>query len=152
DWIADGAAPPSDADPRVEGLEILPGNSLQRVGDAQQIVVRARYSDGRVEDVTPRVKWSSSDESVCRVDDAGLATMNGAGEGAVVAWYASRIAIARVTVPYNDGDPAAGVGRRADRRKPRNFVDDHVDRQLARLNLPASEPCDDAQFVRRAYL
>ena len=73
DWIAAGAAPPSDADPRVEGLEILPAGSIQGVGQAQQIIVRARYTDGRAEDVTRWVKWSSTDETVCRVDDDGVA-------------------------------------------------------------------------------
>src|SRR4051794_38984470 len=80
-WIADGAAPPSDADPRVERLEVLPGRSLHRVGETQRFVVRVRYSDGRDEDVTRGVKWSSSDESVCRVDEDGLAAVVGPGEG-----------------------------------------------------------------------
>ena len=66
----------------------------------QQILVRARYSDGRTEDVTRWVKWSSADESVCRVDEQGKTSVIGPGEGAVVAWYASRLAIARITVPY----------------------------------------------------
>ncbi len=39
-------------------------------------------------------------KSVCRVDDDGLASVIGPGEGAIVAWYASKIAIARITVPY----------------------------------------------------
>ena len=40
----------------------------------------------------------------------------------------------------------------ADRRKPRNFIDDQIDKQLARLNLPSSPACTDAEFVRRAYV
>ena len=40
----------------------------------------------------------------------------------------------------------------ADSRKPRNFIDEQVDKQLARLNLPASPACTDAEFVRRAYV
>lgn len=154
DWIADGAAPPTDADPRVERLDILPGSSTHRVGETQQIVVRARYADGRAEDVTRWVKWSSSDEAVCRVDDDGVASVIGPGEGAVVAWYASNIAIARVTVPYGGGEPAAADTESGlvDRRGPRNFIDEQVDKQLARLDLPASAPCSDSEFVRRAFV
>ena len=100
EWLRSGAAPPRDADARVEQLEILPARSIQHVGQTQQILVRARYSDGRTEDVTRWVKWSSADESVCRVDEEGKASVIGPGEGAVVAWYASRLAIARITVPY----------------------------------------------------
>lgn len=148
DWVAAGAPAPSESDPRVERLEVTPGRSTHRVGDTQQIVVRAVFSDGRVEDVTGWVKWSSSDESVCRVADDGVATVVGPGEGAVVAWYASKIAIARVTVPYPSTAPAAVAG--VDRRAPRNFIDQEIDKQLARLNLPASPACTDAEFVRRA--
>ena len=131
-------------------LEILPVRSIQRVGQTQQILVRARYSDGRTEDVTRWVKWSSADESVCRVDETGKTPVIGPGEGAVVAWYASKLAIARITVPYEASRPRSGDV--ADSRKPRNFIDEQVDKQLARLNLPASPACTDAEFVRRAYV
>jgi hypothetical protein len=150
EWISRGATQPSDSDPRVEGLEILPNRSLQHVGESQQFLVRARDSSGRVEDVTRWVKWSSADETVCRVDDQGKAQVVGPGEGSIVAWYASKLAIARVTVPY-EGQPAQG-GTIVDGRKPRNFVDEQIDKQLARLNLPASPACGDAEFVRRAFI
>ena len=54
EWLSKGAIPPKDNDPRVEQLEILPVRSIQHVGQSQQILVRARYSDGRTEDVTGR--------------------------------------------------------------------------------------------------
>lgn len=150
EWISAGAAPPTDGDARVDQLEILPGRSLQRVGQSQRILARARYSDGRVEDVTRWVKWSSADESVCRIDDHGVTRVVGPGEGAIVAWYASKLAIARVTVPY-EGSPTPS-GQTTDQRKPRNFIDEQIDKQLARLNLPPSPGCTDAEFVRRAYV
>ena len=150
DWIAAGAAPPTDTDATVVSLDVLPERSTHEVGQSQQIVVRAKYSDGHAEDVTRWVKWSSADESVCRVNDEGAASVVGPGEGAVVAWYASKIAIARVTVPYNAGRPPADAATVVDRRAPRGFLDEQVDRQLARLNLPASPACDEAEFLRRA--
>jgi hypothetical protein len=150
EWISHGAAPPSEGDPRVEQLEVLPGRSFQHVGDGQQILIRARYSSGRTEDVTRWVKWSSADEAVCRVDDAGKAQVVGPGEGAIVAWFASKIAIARVTVPYLKQPSRAG--ETALERKPQNFIDEHIDKQLERLNLDPSPACSDAEFVRRAYI
>jgi hypothetical protein len=150
EWVAAGAPAPSEQDAGVDGLEILPGRSLQRLGQTQQFLVRARYTDGRAEDVTRWVKWSSADESVCRVDEDGKAQLIGPGEGAIVAWYASKLAIARVTVPYESKPEKAGEV--ADRRKPRNFIDEHIDKQLLRLNLPPSPACSDAEFVRRAYV
>ncbi len=150
EWISAGATAPSEGDAHVVELEILPARSLQKVGQSQRILVRARYSNGRAEDVSRWVKWSSADETVCRVDDDGLAQVIGPGEGAIVAWYASRLAIARVTVPYDDAP--APHGETADRRPPRNFIDREIDAQLKRLNLPASPACGDAEFLRRAYV
>jgi len=150
EWISKGAAPPNDGDPRVEQLDILPARSFQRVGESQQILARARYSSGRTEDVTRWVKWSSADESVCRVDDQGKTQVIGPGEGAIVAWYASKLAIARVTVAYPR--QPAHAAEMVDRRKPRNVIDEHIDKQLARLNLPPSPACSDAEFVRRVYI
>ena len=46
-------------------------------------MVRAKYSDGRVRDVTRWVKFSSSDEGVASVDDFGHVKMNGSGEAAI---------------------------------------------------------------------
>ncbi|WP_205678988.1 DUF1553 domain-containing protein [Aquisphaera insulae] len=150
EWIGRGTPPPGEADPRVTRIEVLPGRVVQRVGASQQLLARAYYADGREEDVTRLARWSSADESVCRVDDDGKAQVIGPGEGAIVAWYASRLAIARVTVPY-EARPAR-PGEVADARKPRDFIDEQIDGQLARLNLPASPACSDAEFVRRAYV
>jgi Protein of unknown function (DUF1553)/Protein of unknown function (DUF1549) len=151
EWLSKGAAPPKDDDARVDQLEILPLQSIQHVGQTQQILVRARYSDGHTEDVTRSVKWSSADEAVCRVDEQGKTSVIGPGEGAVVAWYSSKLAIARITVPY-ESSMSPAKSDVADHRKPRGFIDEQVDKQLARLNLPASPACTDAEFVRRAYV
>lgn len=149
EWVANGAAPPRDDEPRVERLRVWPERSLHREGDRQRIVVQAVYDNGRVEDVSRDVKWSSSNEAVCGVDEDGLATTTGPGEGAIVAWYSSKIALARITVPYNASASATAHG---DQRPPANFIDELVNKQLARLNLPASPPCGDAEFLRRAMI
>jgi Protein of unknown function (DUF1553)/Protein of unknown function (DUF1549) len=147
EWIALGATRPTTAEAHVERLEVSPDRSLQRIGQGQQILVRAHYSDGRAEDVTRWVKWSSADESVCRVDDQGKAQVIGPGEGSIVAWFASKLAIARLTVPYS-----AGLGEVVDHRKPRDFIDEQIDKQLTRLNLPPSPDCNDPEFLRRAFV
>ncbi len=150
-WITAGAKPPSDHDPRVEALEILPPRSSQKVGDQQQFVVMARYDNGDRRDVTRWVIWSSSNEAVGRVDEEnGEATVVGPGEGAIVAWFDSHITLARLTVPFVQSKELSE--QPIDRREPRNFIDEHVDRHLARLNLPASGNCSDGEFIRRAYV
>ncbi len=151
EWIASGAARPGADEALVQRLEVSPERSLHRVGQGQQILVRAHYSDGRAEDVTRWVKWSSADESVCRVDDQGKAQVIGPGEGSIVAWFASKLAIARITVPYEVPSPTAS-GEVVDRRKPREFIDEPIDKQLARLNLSPSPDCHDSEFLRRAFV
>ena len=94
EWIAGGVSPPSDDEPVLESVEVLPDRVMLKPGDEQQVLVRAHYSDGRVDDVTRWAKFSSSNEVVAKVDPAGSVTVMGPGEGAIVAWFASKIAIA----------------------------------------------------------
>ena len=149
EWVAHGAEAPTEEDPIVERLQILPEASSHTVGETQQLVVLAHFSDGRTEDVTQWVKWTSANEAVGGVDSDGLVTVVGPGEGAVSAWYSSQLALARITAPYTvDGE----VENLADQREPRNFIDELIDAQLARLNLPGSGSCRDAEFIRRAYV
>ena len=152
EWIAEGARPPSEEDARVESLSILPEQSMQTIGGEQQMTVHANFSDGQTRDVTRWAIWSSTNDAVASVDDEGLVTVLGSGEGAIVAWYASQLAIARVSVPYGNGEPGTDRSETADAREPRNFVDEQIDAQLVRLNLPKSAPCSDAVFIRRVFV
>ncbi|MFM9115590.1 MAG: DUF1549 domain-containing protein, partial [Planctomycetota bacterium] len=170
EWIAQGTTGPAEDDPRIVGLDVYPAQSRQRVGDAQQLVVMARFSDGRQEDVTAWAKYNSLQSSVASVSERGRVEITGQGEGVVKIWYLNQNAIATLTVPYPDGkldesragatnDPAApaaagsGSPREPFAQQPvRNFVDRAVMAKLRDLNLPPSEPVDDATFLRRASL
>ena len=148
EWIAEGAPPPSAKDPDVTSLEVYPAAATLRQGDEQQLVVRANYSDGHVEDVTRWVKFSSANEGVASVDDSGRVKMNGSGEAAITLWYSSRVLYSRLTVPY-----ANHVASGAYSQFPRqNYIDDLVLDKLRKLNIAPSKPCDDSTFIRRAYL
>src|SRR5215468_6063910 len=48
EWIAAGAPRPSDSDPQIQGLEVYPALATLKAGGEQQLVVRAKYSDGQV--------------------------------------------------------------------------------------------------------
>jgi Protein of unknown function (DUF1549)/Protein of unknown function (DUF1553)/Bacterial Ig-like domain (group 2) len=147
-WIAEGMPRPHDDDPQVTGLEVLPAAARLAPGAEQQLVVRAKYSDGQVRDVTRWVKFSSSDEGVASVDDLGHVKMNGTGEAAITLWYSSRVLYARVTVPYANKVDAAAY-----EKFPRhNYIDDLVLDKLKTLNIAPSPVCDDSTFIRRAYL
>ncbi|MCA8986563.1 MAG: DUF1553 domain-containing protein [Planctomycetaceae bacterium] len=151
EWISAGAPRPPQEDLQVQELSIFPGKSIHSVGETQQMIVLATMSDGQVRDVTSRVIWSSSNEAVCTVNEDGTLQIIGSGEGAIVAWYSSLLAIARLTVPYVQQKSLAEI-EGVDQRPPRNFIDEQINKQLVRLNLPASPGCDDQTFVRRAYI
>ncbi len=147
-WIAAGAPAPRESDPRVQSLEITPASAWLAPGAEQQVAVRARYTDGRIEDVTRWVKFSSTDAGVAAVDDSGKAKMTGYGEAAVTVWYQSRVGFARLGAPYpNQASPE--VFRQAPLN---NFIDDHVLRKLEALRIPPSPQADDNTFLRRIYL
>ena len=116
----------------------------------QAAVSRAapNFTDGHQEDVTRWVKFSSANESVVQIDDVGLVTVVGHGEGVLTAWYASRVAVASVSAPY-EKPVAADVFAAAPRR---NFIDELSLAKLASLNIPPSPPAGDSEFLRRAFL
>jgi len=148
EWIAAGAPRPSDSDPTVTGLEVFPASATLQAGAEQQIVVRAKYSDGRLRDVTRWVRYGSSDEGVASVDDSGHVKMNGSGEAAITLWYASRVLYARLGVPYaNHVDPQLYTNFQR-----HNYIDDMVLAKLKALNIAPSGPASDSTFMRRAYL
>jgi hypothetical protein len=148
EWIMAGAPGPSDEDAKLDRLEVLPEKTVLKPGDKQQVLVRAHYSDGRMEDVTRWAKFTSTNETVATCDQDGLVSVMGAGEGAITAWFASKIVIAGITVPYDNKIPAE-LFAKAERR---NFIDELVLKQLQRMNIAPSPQAGDAEFVRRAFL
>lgn len=148
EWIAAGHPAPSVDDARLKQLEILPTASQQKKGVSQQMIVRAHFSDGHVEDVTRWCKFTSANATVASVDDRGLVTITGSGEGAISAWYLSQNVIATVSSPYETPVDAA-VFANAERS---NFIDDSVLAKLKSLNIPPSPRCSDSEFLRRAFL
>ncbi len=148
EWITAGTPPPSAKDAEILGLEVFPESAKLQEGDEQQLVVRAKYSDGRVEDVTRWVKFSSNNEGVATVDDWGRVKMNGSGEVAVTLYYSSRVLYSRLTVPFKN--PIATNAY--DDFPRRNYIDDMVLAKLKDLRIAPSKTADDATFLRRAYL
>ena len=148
EWIAAGAPAPSDSDTSVTGLSVFPASAALKPGAEQQLVVQAHYSNGETKDVTRWVKFSSSDEGVATVDDAGRVKMSGSGETAITLYYASRVLYSRLSVPYQT--PVAPEVYTSFRKN--NYIDDLVLAKLAKLRLAPSAPATDAAFLRRVYL
>jgi hypothetical protein len=147
-WIAAGTLGPKPEDPRIVRIELLPSHVILEPNATQQLSVIAHFSDGHAEDVTRWTKYTSANETVSQVADNGQAKVVGFGEGAITAWYLSRIDIATITVPFTN-NLAKSTFTHAKRR---NFIDDLVLEKLQSLNLPPSPRCSDSEFIRRAFI
>ncbi|WP_345682700.1 DUF1549 domain-containing protein [Novipirellula caenicola] len=147
-WIAAGAAGPREDDPRLESISVTPAASMLQPGDRTRVLVNAHYDDGRVVDVTHWAVFSATDEAIVTVDESGIVDVVGCGEAAVLVWFGSKVALARMTVPYpyEVADEVYVTSQR------RNFIDDLNLAQLKTLNLRPSPRCDDETFLRRATL
>src|SRR5229473_435044 len=148
EWIAAGVPGPKPEDPRIERIDLSPDHIVLAPNTNQQLTVRARFNDGHAEDVTRWVKYSSANASVATVEDSGNVQVMGHGEGAITAWYLSRIAIGTITVPYTN-KVAEEVFTKAARR---NFIDELALEKLQSLILPPSPRASDEEFLRRAFI
>jgi hypothetical protein len=148
EWIAAGMPPPRPEDARVVALNVFPKTLLLRPGQVQQVLVQAAYSDGRVEEVTSWAKFSSTDDTVAKVDDSGQVRVEGHGEAAIAVWYASLVERTTVTSPY-ETPMDEKVFATAPRKNP---VDEKNLAKLQSLRIPPSPDAGDAAFLRRAYL
>ncbi|MGE3309288.1 MAG: DUF1553 domain-containing protein [Limisphaerales bacterium] len=148
DWITAGCPPPLDSDPELTSLDVTPSQTQRHPGQSVRLTVNARFSDGTLRDVTRWAKFTSTDETVASVARDGEVRVIGSGEGAVTAWFSSRIAIARITAPYSNQVPAEVYAK-----EPRaGILDELVLEKLRELNLRPSPPADDATWIRRAFL
>ncbi|MFM7207396.1 MAG: DUF1553 domain-containing protein [Planctomycetaceae bacterium] len=147
-WIGAGCPGPRADEKTLAAVELGPAESLAAPGATVALQVTARYSDGSSRDVTRWARFTSADETVATVDPAGRVSVVGHGAGAVTAWFSSRLAVARVIVPFGNAVSPADY-----RAAPRaTLIDDLSLAQLEQLRLKPSPPCDDATFLRRAFL
>jgi hypothetical protein len=148
EWIASGAPGPANSDPNVVALEVYPSSVTVKPGDTQQVLVRARYSDGHMEDVTQWSRFSSSQDLVATASDSGRVTVAGHGEASINVSFSNLVAFARFTSPMpNTIDPKVFT------EAPRsNYIDELNLKKLEMLRLPPSPNCSDNEFIRRVYL
>jgi hypothetical protein len=146
-WMADGMPFGAADAPHVESIRVEPAERQLDPRGTQQLRVLARWSDGRVVDVTAHARFQSNNDALASVDPDGLVTAGEVpGEAAVMASYMNAMDTFRVLVPRRE--------RIASYPKipENNFVDRHVFAKLRKLHVLPSELADDATFLRRVYL
>ena len=148
DWIQQGAVYGQEHDgavARIRSLEILPQSVTLDYGGTSQLIVLAHLSDGRQEDFTDQVLYSSNDSSVVEVSERGLVTGMQTGETAVVVRAAGQAASMGVAVIADPLPNYPEIPRR-------NTIDEFVFAKLRRLNILPSDLSSDEEFLRRVCL
>jgi hypothetical protein len=147
DWIAAGVPFGRPEDPKVTAVRVEPAESRLAMRGTQQLRVIARYSDGREADVTAHARFQSNNDGLASVSATGLVSAGEVpGEAAVMASYRDAVDVFRAVVPR------AGRIEKWPDLPENNFIDGLVYRKLRKLNVLPSELCDDADYLRRAYL
>lgn len=144
-WLAGGAPAPNPKDPKVTGISVTPVSRVGKLGFTQQFRVEASYSDGTTRDVTALAKYDSQDESTTTVNATGLARVFGKGQAPIVVRFEGQAQAVVVTVPYGEKTELKGW-------ENRNFIDELASAKFKEVGIEPSGLCDDATFVRRAYL
>ena len=147
-WIAEGAPGPGDKERKLDRIEVLPNKSKLQVGHSKALKVIAHYKDGTDKDVTRWAKFESSNTPVAKVNEDGQVSVVGAGEASIVAWFSSRLAVAQVQSPFENQVNVEMYSLDSES----SFIDRLVTKKLQQLNLEPSGKCDDATFLRRAFL
>jgi hypothetical protein len=144
-WLEDGAPEPTAKDPEVTALEVWPTRRIMVPGESQHLLVTARWSDGRTEDVTATAQFTTLNDTVAAVSADGLVTANQAGETHIMVRFGGQATVAQVTLPYAKIAPYPPVARN-------NFIDDKLIAKWKDLGLTPSPLCSETDFLRRIHL
>jgi hypothetical protein len=144
-WLEDGAPEPSARDPEVTALEVWPGGRIMVAGETQQLLVKAKWNDGKSEDVTATAQFTTLNDGVAAVTPDGVVTAKAPGETHIMIRFCGQATVFQVTLPYSRIEPYPAVARH-------NFIDDKLIAKWKDLGLTPSPPCSDEEFFRRVHL
>ncbi len=147
EWITNGTPKDPATMATVTGIDIFPKQAVLEGKDtAQQITVRATYSDGTDRDVTDLALFMSNNDPTASVNKGGLVTSGDRGEAFVLARFnvfsiTSQILVIPDHLKYER--PALTEV---------NYIDKLSNEKLHKLRILPSGQCSDEDFVRRIYL
>ena len=144
-WIQGGAPGPVKDEAEVVKLHVYPLRRIGQPGMSQQLRAIAEYADGRRRDVTALARYDSLDDGVLTVSGTGLVTTVGKGQAAAMIRYEGQAETSLFVAPYADTVELAGW-------QNQNFIDEHAAAKFRELGIEPSGLCDDATFIRRAFL
>ena len=148
DWVRRGAPFGEESEggsARVVGIEVQPGEVVLDAEGRQQLLVTARLSNGRREDITSEVLYVSNNSEVVDVSSGGVVKAVNTGETAIMiraAGFAVSTGFGVISDPL-DSYP---------RVEEANFIDRHVFAKLRKFNIVPSKLSGDREFLRRICL
>ena len=147
EWIKSGAAFDTPGAPRLKALQVTPEEMLiTGINSRAGLSVTGAYTDGSKADLTKKVQYTASDESVIEVNAAGEIRALRAGETAIMVRTLGKAVAVRVAVVAQP--PRANYPE----MPCTNFIDDLVVAKLKRINIVPSQLSSDREFLRRVYL
>ncbi len=147
EWISGGASWQAGSG-AVAQLKVSPPEcAFGKAGANESLRVIAKFNGGAEEDVTPLCDFRVNDDSIAEVDALGRVKSLRAGDTVVVVSYRGNIVPVRVLVPTQ-----AAAGFQYPDVPASNYIDREVLAKLRRLNLVPSDPCTDAEFLRRVTI
>jgi hypothetical protein len=146
-WLEAGAPQDPTNIPTPASLELLPKNAvLDGKGATQQMVVRARNSDGTDRDVTSLALFLSNNDTSATISPEGVVKAGDRGEAFVMARFATFTVGAQVIVLPK------GLQFNFPQTPENNYIDKLVNDKLKKLRIAPSGLCSDETFLRRAFI
>ncbi len=146
DWISAGA-PAGPPDLHVASISVEPPDLLlENPGESRQLRVTATLSDGSQRDVSSLSLFTANDDAVAEVSKKGVLTLTGRGVASIMVRYSGQVTAVRVAAPLD------GPGVAASAFPVANFIDEPIRAEFVRLRVSPAPLCDDAVFLRRAWL
>ena len=146
-WLDAGVPMDSTNIPKVVGVEFTPKQAvLDGSNTTQRVMVRATYSDGTDRDVTGLAAFFSNNDPVAKVTEDGVVKAGQRCEAYITARFETFTVGAQMLVVPK------GLKFTWPEIPENNYVDQLVNAKLKKLRITPSDLCDDASFIRRAYI
>ena len=146
-WITAGADS-SQGSGEVKAVSVIPAEmAFNKTGEAKQIVVKARFSDGTEHDITTFCDFRTNDDAVAEVTNLGQVSSIKAGSTSIVVSYRGNVLPVRVLIPMQL--PAGFVYPKVPEV---NYIDREVFSRLKLMNMVPSDLSADEEFLRRVTI
>ncbi|MEO1617244.1 MAG: DUF1549 and DUF1553 domain-containing protein [Planctomycetota bacterium] len=148
DWIHQGATLDEFELPDPISLSLYPSQTTLLAGSSEQpLVAVAHYSDGSSRDVTDLCVYSTTNDHVLEVSEAGRMTAKSHGETSVMARFA--------TITQRSEFIVLDAGERESQTqvaRSENLIDQAINEKLRKLRIQPSDLCTDEEFLRRVFI